>query len=323
MLTALAGGVGAARFLRGLVDVVDPADVTVVVNTGDDDDFHGLWVSPDLDSVTYTLADAHNPATGWGLAGETFAAIGALERYGVPTWFRLGDRDLATHIFRTRRLRDGATLTETTGEIAAAWGVRSRLLPMTDDRVATRITVRTEGRDPTNRTGEELEELEELAMQDWFVRRRAEPTVVSVRFDGAETSRPAPGVLEALETAETIIVCPSNPVISIGPVLAVPGIRDVLVRRRDRVVGVSPIVGGRPVKGPADRLMGPLGIDVSCIGVARAYREFCSTLVIDATDADSAPAVDALGVRAVVADTLMRDARVAAALAREALAAVA
>ena len=312
MLTALAGGVGAARFLRGLVDVVDPSDVTVVVNTGDDDEFHGLWVSPDLDSVTYTLADAHNPETGWGLAGETFATIDALDRYGVPTWFRLGDRDLATHLYRTQRLRAGATLTETTAEITAAWHVGPRLIPMTDDRVATRITVR-----------EPDESSVELAMQEWFVHRRAESPVVAVRFDGADRSRPAPGVLEALEAADTIIVCPSNPVISIGPVLAVPGIRDVLVRRRDRVVGVSPIVGGRPVRGPADRLMGPLGIDVSCVGVARAYRDFCSTLVIDATDAARAPAVDALGVRAVVADTLMRDARVAAALAREALAAVA
>jgi LPPG:FO 2-phospho-L-lactate transferase len=319
MLTALAGGVGAARFLRGLVDVVDPAEVTVVVNTGDDDEFHGLWVSPDLDSVTYTLAAAHNPETGWGLAGETFTTMDALERYGAETWFRLGDRDLATHLFRTERLRAGATLTTVTAEIAAAWGLRCRMLPMTDDRVATRITVREPGPGGPGASDAEVE----LAMQEWFVRRRAEPPVVAVRFEGAERARPAPGVLEALERAETIVVCPSNPVISIGPVLAVPGIRDVLVRRRERVVGVSPIIGGRPVKGPADRLMGPLGIDVSCVGVARAYREFCSTLVIDATDAADAAAIDALGVRAVVADTLMRDARVAAALAREALAAVA
>ena len=312
MLTALAGGVGAARFLRGLVDVVPPDDVIVVVNTGDDDEFHGLFVSPDLDSVTYTLADAQNPETGWGLVGETFHAIDALDRYGQPTWFRLGDRDLATHLFRTERLRRGAPLSAVTSEIASAWGVRTHLLPMTDDRVATRITVRT----PDGGT-------EELAMQDWFVRQRAEPPVVEVRFDGAEQSKPGPGVLAALETAETILVCPSNPVISIGPILAVPGIRDVLVRRRDRVVGVSPIIGGRPVKGPADRLMAPLGIEVSCVGVARAYRDFCSTLVIDADDAAHAGAVEALGVRAVVADTLMRDARVAAALARETLAAVA
>jgi LPPG:FO 2-phospho-L-lactate transferase len=269
-------------------------------------------VSPDLDSVTYTLAGADNPETGWGLAGETFTTIDALARYGRPTWFRLGDRDLATHLARTARLRAGATLSDVTREITAAWGLTTRLVPMTDDPVRTRITARrADGA------------TEELAMQEWFVRDHADPPVVSVRFDGAEQSQPAPGVLEALERAETILVCPSNPIISIGPILAVPGIRDVLERRRDRVVGISPIIGGRPVKGPADRLMGPLGIDVSCVGVAGAYRDFCSTLVIDAADAARADAVDALGVRAVVADTLMRDARVAAALARETLAAVA
>jgi len=311
MLTALAGGVGAARFLRGLVDVVAPEDVTAVVNTGDDDEFHGLAVSPDLDSVTYTLAGASNPDTGWGLADETFRAMEALDRYGAPTWFRLGDRDLATHLFRTARLRAGATLTDVTAEISSAWGVRSRLLPMSDDRVATRITV------------QRPESTEELAMQAWFVQERSEPPVVAVRFDGAATARPAPGVLDALGGAETILVCPSNPVISIGPILAVPGVRDVLVDRRDRVVGVSPIIGGRPVRGPADRLMGPLGIEVSCVGVASAYRDFCSTLVIDAADAHHAADIEGLGVRAVVADTLMRDARVAAALARDTLAAVA
>jgi len=312
MLTALAGGVGAARFLAGLVDVVDPSSVTVVVNTGDDDEFHGLWVCPDLDSVTYRLAGASNPDTGWGLAGETFHTIAALARYGEETWFNLGDRDLATHLYRTRRLRDGATLSAVTDEIAAAWGVAPRLLPMTDDRVATRITARDQGGATT-----------ELAMQDWFVRRRAEPPVVAVHFDGADASLPAPGVVAAIHDAETVLVCPSNPVISIGPILAVPGIRELLIRRRERVVGVSPIIGGKPVRGPADRLMGPLGIEVSCVGVAREYREFCSTLVIDATDAEHAAAIDALGVRAVVADTLMRDARIAAALARDTLAAVA
>jgi LPPG:FO 2-phospho-L-lactate transferase len=312
MLTALAGGVGAARFLAGLVDVVDPASVTVVVNTGDDESFHGLWVSPDLDSVTYRLAGASNPETGWGLAGETFHANAALARYGEETWFSLGDRDLATHLYRTRRLREGASLTTVTDEIASAWAVEARLLPMTDDRVATRITVRERGG-----------RVEELAMQDWFVRRRAEPPVVSVRFEGADASRPAPGVLDAIAAAETIVVCPSNPVISIGPILAVPGIREALRARRERVVGVSPIVGGAPVRGPADRLMGPLGIEVSCTGVAGAYRDFCSTLVIDAKDAHLAGEVEALGVRVVVADTVMRDARVAAALARHTLAAVA
>jgi LPPG:FO 2-phospho-L-lactate transferase len=307
MITALAGGVGAARFLRGLVQVVDPADVTVIVNTADDDWFHGLYVCPDLDSVTYTLAGAQNPETGWGLAGETFATVDALARYGEDTWFRLGDRDLATHLFRTRLLREGATLSEATARVTAAWNVEPCLLPMTDDRVATRITT------PDG----------ELAMQEWFVRERCEPPVAGVRFDGAADARPAPGVLDAIAEAETVLVCPSNPVISIGPILAVPGIRDALVARRERVVGVSPIIAGAPVKGPADRLMGPLGMEVSCVGVARAYAEFCSTLVIDAGDAQRAAEVEAAGVRAVVAETLMTDARVAAALARDALAAVA
>jgi LPPG:FO 2-phospho-L-lactate transferase len=314
VITALAGGVGAARFLRGLVQVVAPDDVSVVVNTGDDDWFHGLLVCPDLDSVTYTLAGAQNPDTGWGLSGETFATMDALERYGAPTWFRLGDRDLATHLFRTQLVRGGAPLSAATAAITRAWGIGPRLLPMTDDRVATRITVRTDDPEP----GET-----EVAMQEWFVRDRCEPEVVGVRFSGADAARPGPGVLDALRDAETILVCPSNPVISIGPILAIPGMRDVLVARRDRVVGVSPIVAGRPVKGPADRLMGPLGIDVSCVGVAREYRDFCRTLVIDAGDAARAGEVEALGVRAVVADTLMTDARVAAALARETLAAVA
>jgi LPPG:FO 2-phospho-L-lactate transferase len=312
MITALAGGVGAARFLRGLVQVVPPAEVTAVVNTGDDDRFHGLLVCPDLDSVTYTLAGAQNPDTGWGLVDETFHTMDAMDRYGVPTWFRLGDRDLATHLFRTQLVDGGLPLSGATARIAEAWNLRTRLLPMTDDRVATRITVA----DPD---GQERE----LAMQEWFVKERCEPPVVRVHFDGAASAQAGPGVLEALEAADTILVCPSNPVISIGPILAVPGVRDVLVRRRDRVVGVSPIIAGRPVKGPADRLMGPLGIDVSCVGVAQEYREFCSTLVIDSGDAARAGEVEAQGVRAVVADTLMTDARVAAALARDTLAAVA
>ncbi|HUF83283.1 MAG TPA: 2-phospho-L-lactate transferase [Acidimicrobiia bacterium] len=314
MLAALAGGVGAARFLRGLVQVVPPDDVTVVVNTGDDDWFHGLLVCPDLDSVTYTLAGAENPETGWGLAGETFATMDALERFGSPTWFRLGDRDLATHLYRTQRLREGgASLSDVAAELAAAWGVRSRLVPMSDDRVATRIDARLPGQS----------DVTELRLQEWFVRHRSEPRVVAVRFDGAGDAVPAPGVLAALDAAETILVCPSNPVISIGPILAVPGIRDALVQRRERVVGVSPIIAGAPVKGPADRLMGPLGIEVSCVGVAREYADFCGTLVIDAGDAGRAAEVEAQGVRAVVADTLMRDARVAAALARHTLDAVA
>jgi LPPG:FO 2-phospho-L-lactate transferase len=312
VLVALAGGVGAARFLRGLVQVVDPDDITVIVNTGDDDWFHGLLVCPDLDTVTYTLANAENPETGWGLAGETFETVDALDRYGLPTWFRLGDRDLATHLYRSERLRAGAPLSTIAAEIASAWGVRSRLLPMSDDPVATRIEARgTDG------------SVSELRLQEWFVRDRAEPPVVAVRFDGFADSRPAPGLLGAIDDADTIVICPSNPVISIGPIVAVPGMREALRRRRDRVVGVSPIIAGAPVKGPADRLMAPLGMEVSCVGVAHAYRDFCSTLVIDAGDAARAAEIEALGMRAAVADTLMRDARIAAALAQHTLDAVA
>jgi LPPG:FO 2-phospho-L-lactate transferase len=312
MYVALAGGVGAARFLRGLVRVVPAAAVSVVVNTADDDVFHGLHVSPDLDTVTYTLAGAEHPEQGWGLEGETFATIEALSRYGRPTWFRLGDRDLATQLYRSERLAEGASLSTVTNEIGEAWGVVPHLLPMSDDAIATRITVNR----PDGTT-------EELAMQEWFVRERAEPAVAAVRFAGADAASPAPGVIEALEAAETILICPSNPVISIGPILSVPGVRETLIRRRDRVVGVSPIIVGRPVKGPADRLMAGLGLDVSCVGVAGVYSEFCSTLVIDAGDAHRAAEVEAAGVRAVVADTLMTDARVAAALARRTLDAVA
>jgi LPPG:FO 2-phospho-L-lactate transferase len=308
----LAGGVGAARFLAGLVQVVPAAEIVAIVNTADDDEFHGLHVSPDLDSVTYTLAGASNASQGWGLEGETYATLDALGRYGVPTWFRLGDKDLATHLFRTERLRAGASLSGVTAQITQAWGLAIRLLPMTDDRVRTRITVHRE-----------QGTTEELAMQQWFVGERAESPVASVRFDGAEHAQPAPGVLDALRGAETIVICPSNPVISIGPILAVPGIRDVLVERRARVVAVSPIVGGAPVKGPADRLMGPLGIDVSCAGVAGMYKDFCASMVIDALDAHRVADVEATGVHAVVTDTMMRSPEIAAALAQHTLAAVA
>jgi len=312
VLVTLAGGVGAARFLSGLVRAVPPSEVVAVVNTGDDDEFHGLYVCPDLDSVTYTLAGASNVAQGWGLEGETFATLGALSRYDVPTWFRLGDKDLATHLYRTERLRAGATLSQVTDEIVRAWGLELRLLPMTDDRVRTRITVAR----PDARTVE-------LAMQEWFVGERAESPVVSVRFDAAEDARPAPGVLEALRTADTIVICPSNPVISIGPILSVPGVREALMARRSRVIAISPIVADAPVKGPADRLMAPLGIEVSCVGVARAYAPICGALVIDAVDAHRAGEVETAGVRAIVTDTMMRSPEIATELARRTLAAVA
>jgi LPPG:FO 2-phospho-L-lactate transferase len=307
-IAALAGGVGAARFLRGLVRAVPAADVVVVGNTGDDDVFHGLHVSPDLDTVTYTLAGAVGPA-GWGLADDTFRTLEAYERYGEATWFRLGDADLATHLYRTSRLREGATLTEVTAEIALAWDVKSRLLPMTDDRVATVIDVASpEGGEPVT-----------MAMQEWFVRERAQPPVAAVRFEGAAEARPGPAVLAALADADAIMLCPSNPVISIGPILALPGVRDALRARRARVVGVSPIIHGATVKGPADRLMAAAGIEVSCAGVAAIYADICATLLVDESDADRAGDVEAHGVRAAVAPILMRDADGAAELARRAL----
>jgi LPPG:FO 2-phospho-L-lactate transferase len=311
-IAALAGGVGAARFLRGLVRAVPATDVVVVGNTGDDDVFHGLHVSPDLDTVTYTLAGAVG-AMGWGLAGDTFRTLEAYERYGEATWFRLGDADLATHLYRTSRLREGATLTEVTAEITLAWGVKAKLVPMSDDRVATVIDVPAPtssgpGADPVH-----------MPMQEWFVRERAQPPVVGVRFEGAAEARPGPAVLDALREADAVLLCPSNPVISIGPILALPGVRDALRARRDRVVAVSPIIRGATVKGPADRLMAAAGIEVSCAGVASIYADLCGTLLVDESDADRVADVERHGVRAAVAPILMRDADDAEALARRAL----
>lgn len=306
-VTALAGGVGAARFLRGLLRVVPPDAVTCVVNTGDDDRFHGLWVSPDLDSVTYTVAGASNPATGWGLAGETFTTMDALERYGAPTWFRLGDRDLATHLFRTQRLAEGASLSAVTAEITGAWGLGIRLIPMSDEPAPTVITT-VEG--------------DRVAMQDWFVRRQAGPAVAGVDLTAAEAADPAPGVIEAISEADVVVVCPSNPIISVAPILAVRGVRAALAARRHKVVAVTPVIGGRPVRGPADRLLSGLGVEVSAVGVAGLYADFCGTFVIDDVDAGLAPRVAALGVDAVVAPTLMTDDQAAASLAKQALGAV-
>jgi LPPG:FO 2-phospho-L-lactate transferase len=305
VLVALAGGVGAARLLRGLVRAADPSTITAVVNTGDDVVLHGLHVSPDLDTITYTLAGAISREQGWGLEGETWNAMSALERYGGITWFRLGDKDLATHLYRTQRLADGATLSEVTAEIAAAWDLGLRLLPMSDDRVETRVTVAGEG---------------EIGFQEYFVARRHSVPVEAVRFAGVESAAPAPGVLEALASAARIVVCPSNPIVSIGPVLAVPGVHDALVARRNDVVAVSPIVAGAALKGPADRMLVELGNEASVVGVARLYAPFCSTLVIDEADADSVATVEAEGVRCLVTKTVMTEVADAIALAEVVLA---
>ncbi len=307
-IAALAGGVGAARFLRGLVRAMPATDVVIIGNTGDDEVFHGLHVSPDLDTVTYTLAGAVGP-TGWGLTGDTFRTLEAYERYGEATWFRLGDADLATHLYRTSRLRDGATLTEVTAEIALAWEVKAKVLPMSDDRVRTLIDVAVPAGGPPVT----------MRLQEWFVRERAQPPVAGVRFEEAAVARPGPAVLDALAEADAVVLCPSNPVISIGPILALPGVREALRARRARVVGVSPIIKGATVKGPADRLMAAAGIEVSCAGVASIYADICGTLLVDDADADRVGDVERHGVRAAVAPILMGDADGAERLARRAL----
>lgn len=304
MIAALAGGVGAARLLAGLVRVVDPDSVTAIVNTGDDVVLHGLHVSPDLDTITYTLAGEVNPDTGWGLRGESWQAMDTLRRYGGNTWFNLGDRDLGTHLYRTQRLRDGATLTQVTAEITAAWGLGLRLLPVTDDRVETRVTVVGEG---------------EIGFQEYFVQRRHAVPVTGVRFDGADTAKPTADALDAIATADRVVVCPSNPIVSIGPLLAVPGVREAVADRRADVVAVSPIVAGAALKGPADRLLRELGHEASVVGVARLYAPFAATLVVDSADASLAADVEAEGVRCVVAPTVMSDAGAAEALARTVL----
>ncbi len=305
-ITVLAGGVGAARFLRGLFEVVDQAEVTVIVNTADDTVFHGLHISPDIDTVVYTTAGAIDPERGWGLADESWRAMEALGRYsdqGAVTWFNLGDRDLGTHLWRTGRLREGLTLSQVTAELANAWGLRYRLLPVTNDPLATFVTT-ADG---------------ELPFQEYFVRHRHGIAVSSVRFAGDAAAVPAPGVLDALTHADRIIVAPSNPLVSIGPLLAVPGVHDALTANRHKVVAVSPIIAGAALKGPADRMMVELGHEASVVGVAKLYESFVDTLIIDTADAPSHDLVRAVGVRVIVTDTIMSQPGVGQSLARRAL----
>lgn len=305
VIVALAGGVGAARMLRGLAAVLPPAEITAIVNTADDIVLHGLHVSPDLDTVTYTLAGAADPAQGWGLTGETWAVMDSLAEYAGSTWFRLGDRDLGTHLYRTQRLRDGAPLSLVTKEIARRWNVEVRLLPMSEQRVETRVTVAGQG---------------EIGFQDYFVAQRHSVEVTAVRFAGIDEARPAPGALEALAHADRVVICPSNPIVSIGPILAVPGIEEAVAARRDDVVAVSPIVAGAALKGPADRMMAELGHQPSVVGVARLYAPFAAALVIDEADRDLAGAVEAEGIRCVITRTVMSTPEAAAALAEVVLA---
>jgi LPPG:FO 2-phospho-L-lactate transferase len=299
-VAVLCGGVGAARFLDGLLAVTAPDEVTAVVNTGDDLILHGLHISPDLDTITYTLAGQVDPGRGWGLVDETWQAMATLGRYGGVDWFGLGDRDLGTHLYRTQRLSEGATLSEVTAEIARGWDLRLRLLPVTDDPLRTKVTVAGEG---------------EIDFQEYFVHRRHRAAVTAVRFEGADTAEPAPGVIEALRTDGAVVVAPSNPIVSIDPLLAVPGVRDALSDRREHVVAVSPIVGGAALKGPAAELLDGLGHESSVVGVARLYADFAATLVLDEVDADRADEVLSAGMRPVVTDTVMSTPEVRAALA--------
>ena len=299
---------GAARLLAGIVRVRPPAEVVAIVNVGDDVELHGLHISPDLDTITYTVAGAIDPERGWGLAGETWHAMEALGRFpAARTWFNLGDQDLATHLYRTDRMRSGAPLSAVTAEIAEAWGLGCRLLPVSDDPVRTKVTV---PRDHGEGEGEQ-----EIGFQEYFVQRQHDVAVSGVRFAGASEARPAPGVLDALRTSERVVIAPSNPIVSIDPVLAVPGVRDAVTARRDDVVAVSPIVAGAALKGPADRLLRELGHESSVVGVARLYAPLAATLVIDEADAAEAPRVEAEGIRCVVAPTIMSGPTEAAALA--------
>ncbi len=310
MIVALAGGVGAARMLRGLIAVTDPTGIIAVVNTGDDTRLHGMHISPDLDTVTYTLAGVINPETGWGLTGETWAAMEELRAYsgGRLGWFNLGDRDLGTHLYRTTRLEEGASLSTVTAEIAARWRVEIQIMPMSDSPVETRLVV-------VEPDGSE----QEVGFQDYFVGRHHDVPVRAVRWAGIEAAQAAPGVLAAVASADGILICPSNPIVSIGPVLATGGIGAAVGARRERAVAVSPIVAGKALKGPADRMLSELGHEASVVGVARLWAPFAATLVIDQADAGLADEVSAAGMRPVVTSTVMSGPAEAAALARTAL----
>ena len=303
-VTALAGGTGAAKLLRGLARVVEPGALTIIGNTGDDADVWGLHVSPDLDTVTYALGGQLDVARGWGRTDETFHCLDAMAALGGDTWFNLGDRDLATHLFRTRALRAGRPLSDVTAELTRRHGVAARILPMSDEPVRTRIET------PDGW----------LDFQEYFVREKAQPPVRAVAYVGAERARPAPGVLEALRDTDLVLVCPSNPVTSVGPILAVPGVVEALAATRATVVGVSPIVGDAPVSGPAGTLMRARGLEVSAAGVAAAYAPWLGTLIVDARDSACVAALSARGIRAVATNTMMTDRATEIALAQAVLA---
>jgi len=292
VITVLSGGVGAARLLRALSDVIAPSQITAVVNVGDDMVLHGLSICPDLDTITYTLAGLNNDELGWGLTGETWRVMNELEALGGEAWFRLGDRDLATHLYRTQRLADGATKTAVALELALRHGVAVRLLPVTNDTVTTEF-VTAEGR---------------LSFQEYFVRRHHDVVVRSIEFVGAERASATPEVLDALREASRIVIAPSNPLISIDPILQIPGVREIVRARRDDVVAVSPLIGGEALKGPAARLLGELGFEVSAVGVVDVYQGLVGTWIIDEADAELAERIRHRGARVEITTTVMAEA---------------
>jgi LPPG:FO 2-phospho-L-lactate transferase len=298
-VVALAGGVGGARLADGLAQLLPPGDLAVIVNTGDDFEHLGLYICPDLDTVCYTLAGVSNPATGWGRAEESWQALETLGQLGGPTWFRLGDRDLGMHLERTRRRRAGQPLSQITAHFCRALGIGVQILPMTDDAMPTWVYTR-EG---------------ELPFQEYFVRRQCQPQVTGFRFANAESARPAPGVLPALQAAGRVVICPSNPWVSVDPILAVPGMRAALAGRP--ILAVSPIIGGQTVKGPAAKMFAELGIEPSACAVAQHYRELLSGFVLDTLDRDQAAEIEQMGLRTLVTDTWMRTAHDRMRLAKE------
>ncbi|MBI3652507.1 MAG: 2-phospho-L-lactate transferase [Acidobacteria bacterium] len=289
-ITALAGGVGAAKFLLGLTRVMPPENLTIIANTGDDVEHFGLRISPDIDTVTYTLAGVINEATGWGLADDSFECLQWLARYDEATWFNLGDKDFATHIYRTNALKQGKTLSDVTRHISASLGVRSTILPMSDAYTPTRVQT-DEG---------------ELHFQEYFVRRRCEPQVLEIRFDNIATAKPAHGVLAAIGDADAVVICPSNPFISISPILAVPGIRKALQQTAAQVIAITPIIAGQALKGPAADMLRDLGHEVSARGVAAMYQDFVNLFVLDEADAALQSSIAAFGMQVAVMNTLMK-----------------
>ena len=306
MITVLTGGTGGAKFVDGLRQVVPAQDITLIVNTGDDLMWWGLYVSPDIDSITYVLAGLLSRERGWGVKGDTFFCLQAMGQLAQPTWFHVGDRDLAIHILRSKLLAEGKTLSEVTGEISDKLGVKARILPMTNSRVETRVGT------PSG----------ELSFDEYFVQRWYQDPVQSIRFAGAADSEPAPGVIEAIVSADTVLLAPSNPVTSIGPILAVPGVREALQRTKARIAAVSPIVAGEAVAGPAGILMASQGLPVSIAGVAHAYHDFLDLLVVDVRDAPAAEELRKTGLRVHTAKSIMRTAEEKADLARAVLDAV-